>query len=335
MRTSFLLLPLVYFAVVRCRILSKTDRLDFLIQDIIENDVDKTRPEMATGLFEGDIVIDEDTERYLTGGEIISRDAVVSPVLYWPKGIVYYKFDEELEPFTVDIIKQGIHHLKERTCLKFVELPKKDSQHKSFVNFFSGDGCYSRVGRDPGDIQQNISIGIGCERIGTVVHEIMHALGFFHEHTRPDRDKYVTIDWKNIEQEHERNFQKYPRDLGSSFGKPYDYESVMHYSKFAFSKDRNIPTIVPTDEKAVIGQRLGLSYQDREEINKLYNCQEDCVDKESPYKCIFLKTLEMCSSPGLQAFMITDCPKTCNFCARRDNVSAKDSTSSKGEQIMT
>ena len=73
--------------------------------------------------------------------------------------------------------------------------------------------------------------------------------------------------------EHERNFQKYPRDLGSSFGKPYDYESVMHYSKFAFSKDRNIPTIVPTDEKAVIGQRLGLSYQDREEINKLYNCQ--------------------------------------------------------------
>ena len=48
------------------------------------------------GLFEGDILIDKDTERYLTGGEIISRDAVVSPVLYWPKGIVYYKFDEAL-----------------------------------------------------------------------------------------------------------------------------------------------------------------------------------------------------------------------------------------------
>ena len=47
----------------------------------------------------------------------------------------------------------------------------------------------------------------------------------------------------------------------------------MHYSKFAFSKDRNIPTIVPKDENAVIGQRLGLSLKDREEINQLYNCQ--------------------------------------------------------------
>lgn len=48
------------------------------------------------GLFEGDIVIDEDTERYLTGGEIMSRDAVVSPILYWPKGVIYYMFDEKL-----------------------------------------------------------------------------------------------------------------------------------------------------------------------------------------------------------------------------------------------
>ena len=73
--------------------------------------------------------------------------------------------------------------------------------------------------------------------------------------------------------EHAHNFQMYPRDLGSSFGKPYDYDSVMHYSKYAFSKDLNTPTIVPTDKKAVIGQRLGLSFYDRDEINKLYRCK--------------------------------------------------------------
>lgn len=73
--------------------------------------------------------------------------------------------------------------------------------------------------------------------------------------------------------EHAHNFQKYPRDLGSSFGKPYDYDSVMHYSKYAFAEHRDIPTIVPKNKTAVIGQRFGLSYQDREEINKLYQCK--------------------------------------------------------------
>lgn len=77
--------------------------------------------------------------------------------------------------------------------------------------------------------------------------------------------------------EHSRNFQKYPRDLGSSFGKPYDYDSVMHYSRFAFSKDLDVPTIIPADGEASIGQRLGLSYYDREEINTLYRCHGEWV----------------------------------------------------------
>ena len=54
---------------------------------------------------------------------------VINHVMFSPPG-----------PLTVDIIKQGIYHLKERTCLKFVELPKHDSQQKSYVKFFSGDG---------------------------------------------------------------------------------------------------------------------------------------------------------------------------------------------------
>lgn len=55
--------------------------------------------------------MDKETERYLTGGEITARDAVVSPVLYWPKGIVYYKFDDALGMLlTVEMIFIVIPH---------------------------------------------------------------------------------------------------------------------------------------------------------------------------------------------------------------------------------
>lgn len=325
MRITFFLL--VYFAVVHCRSRTVTDHVDELIKKSVENYAKKSAEE-TSGLFEGDIDIDEDTKRYLLGADIMSRDAVISPIYYWPNGLVYYTFDSALASQTVKLIKSGIHHLKERTCLKFVEVPENDDTHQSRIKFFSGDGCYSRIGRDPRNIEQKISIGIGCERIGTVVHEIMHSLGFFHEHTRPDRDKYISIDWANILKVHAHNFQKYPRGLGSSFGKPYDYDSVMHYSMYAFSKDRRTPTIVPRDKQAVIGQRLGLSYYDREEINSLYNCKEDCVDKLSPYRCLSKKAFGHCLISLHRQKMINDCPKTCSFCAIR-KMAAQETSSTK------
>jgi hypothetical protein len=68
------------------------------------------------------------------------------------------------------------------------------------------------------------------------------------------------------------NFEKLSAVTIDTLGLSYDYDSVMHYSKTAFSRNGN-PTLLPIrDTSAVIGQRHGFSRLDIEKVNTLYRC---------------------------------------------------------------
>uniref|UniRef100_A0A4W5P4C7 Metalloendopeptidase n=1 Tax=Hucho hucho TaxID=62062 RepID=A0A4W5P4C7_9TELE len=131
--------------------------------------------------------------------------------------------------------------------------------------------CWSYLGRRGG--QQVISLQQrGCVHHGTVQHEVLHALGFHHEQNRGDRDSNVTIVTENISKGKEHNFRKVETN---NLMTPYDYTSVMHYGRYAFSKDYGkLPTIIPKPDCNVqIGGARQMSRLDTVRVNRLYYCR--------------------------------------------------------------
>ena len=128
--------------------------------------------------------------------------------------------------------------------------------------------CSSFVGRI-GDEIQHINMGSLCSYIA-VVHEIGHAVGFWHEHGRPDRDKYITIHRENILPGFEHLFEIEPET--DSLGEPYDFNSVMHYYTDHFSVGDSI-TITSKEKGIPLGRGPGLSPLDIKQTNLLYKDQ--------------------------------------------------------------
>ena len=114
----------------------------------------------------------------------------------------------------------------------------------------------------------------GCQGVGTILHELGHVLGYHHEHQRPDRDNYVTIDLGNVVGNARSQFNKFT--FPAAYG-PYDFGSIMHYGATYFALDVSRPTIIPLpqyqSEAAQMGQRQALSENDHNMMAVLYFSQ--------------------------------------------------------------
>uniref|UniRef100_A0A3B5LL80 Metalloendopeptidase n=1 Tax=Xiphophorus couchianus TaxID=32473 RepID=A0A3B5LL80_9TELE len=173
------------------------------------------------------------------------------------------------------VILRAFDQFRVKSCIDF----KPRDSEVYYLNIQKLDGCWSYVGRIFSN-GQDLSIGQNCDFVAIVEHEILHALGFYHEQSRYDRDNHVQIEYSNIIAGKEHSFRKVGNQDSTTHGRPYDYLSVMHYHKNAFSNG-NGPTIITINQtfQDMIGQRVEMSSSDVQELNLLYTCSKSVTFK--------------------------------------------------------
>ncbi|KAF1752573.1 hypothetical protein GCK72_019128 [Caenorhabditis remanei] len=219
-------------------------------------------------LFQGDINLDENQIAEFTSNSKKSRKKrqIQNSAQFWPDNTVYYYFDSGLGSNMQQIVADAMKFLEERTCVTFV----LNSTATNRVKIINGVGCYSNVGMLGGE--QTLSLGSGCELVGTAAHELSHTLGVFHSQMRSDRDEYVTIDLTDVPESSQPNFYKMTAATSTNLV-DYEYGSFMHYGGRAFVTSGGVDSIVPKDPLMVytMGGRI-VTFLDLKMLNTHYSC---------------------------------------------------------------
>ncbi|XP_018333708.1 zinc metalloproteinase nas-7-like [Agrilus planipennis] len=240
-------------------------------------------PEELGEYAEGDILF-PDTK---------TKNGLMAATYRWPDGVIPFEIRGSFTKQERQFIISAMNMYHKYTCIRFRYRNSSDIDYISIDNGRSG--CWSSVGRVGGRQTVNLQ-SPGCLiKIGTVIHELLHAVGFQHEQNRWERDSYVDIKWNNIEESRWNNFVKMDKQLAFGYGIPYDYNSVMHYSRKAFSKN-GLDTIIPLVKGSNIGQREGFSKSDIEKVKTMYTCKK--IDRTDGGELLIDETNEVDNSGG-------------------------------------
>lgn len=120
---------------------------------------------------------------------------------------------------------------------------------------------------------QPIRLSKGCFHMPLILHELLHAIGFFHTHNRSDRDCFIQVNWQNINATYYYQFSKNSKNQERLFT-PFDFDSMMLYGSYLLSSNGK-PTLSRLDSKIPLRNPLHkgkLSKYDVLAINLLYKC---------------------------------------------------------------
>ena len=230
-------------------------------------------------VFQGDIIIIPDQDNTKGAGQ--------RGVRLWDEGKVYYYIDDEKFKYRDDV-EAAIENISSRTDIQFIELKTpeaRDYREKKYINFITLEGeSWSYMGMLSTAEIQSVNMNaqdlcIGWSEVGTVIHELGHALGLIHEHSRSDRDNHIMIDTANIDEHYYDDNDKLSEwikynvlatiEMGE-YSNNLDYGSIMIYPP-----DAGVSKPILSKEGEVIGyeevlkKKDGTSYKDDYQSQKL------------------------------------------------------------------
>jgi hypothetical protein len=206
-------------------------------------------------------------------GNVIGKHAYL-----WPDGIVYYQISNEVPLITAEVFREAARIWQKKTPVRFIE--GKSSRGYILVCLGSTLGSGSSAIGFQGGIQRlSLNLDRGGSLLSVHLHEIGHALGLYHEQVRYDRENYIEVFFDNIEPQALHNFFKNGYPVG-----PYDFKSIMHYSKHAFSKNGSEVMRRRNGHDDRFGMGSSLSDGDVLAIYRIYGTRKDFLEAERKIK---------------------------------------------------
>lgn len=181
----------------------------------------------------------------------------------WDQPVIPYLIHPSLpDPKRVE---KALDYFRQNTQVQFIPY---DNQKDAVVFEPGPENCYSYVGKVGGLQPIRLAPTCGSQEI---LHEVMHALGFIHEQSRPDRDDFVEVLWDNIDEKYQPQFGFVPDaffepERGSSF----DYHSIMLYPPSIFAIDPHAPTMRSLGTDPIAPVQEGLSPEDLRRIKQVF-----------------------------------------------------------------
>lgn len=211
---------------------------------------------------------DEDEAGFANDSELSTQGAAYHGIRLWPNGVLPISFDSRFSTKERQNFMKYCEDWGKQSRVKCINR----SNQKAYVYVTkskngNSSACYAEVGYQNKRRMMWLPGNCAVSK-RSILHELGHIIGLMHEHQRPDRDNYLRVQWSNVHSSYRSAFTKKSR--AHSKKTSFDFDSVMMYSSWAFSTNRQATLVKYNNNKDTWGIKSELSTNDLRVAGMLY-----------------------------------------------------------------